>query len=111
LKTQFVRRWWCKKYNLPPTDARYLAYTAEDLLLELYEDLHEKNPAFRVEGELDEAPELEPTGDDLADEIERRLDRGEDVEDLLDLMEGQKPPPKTKAPPSTTLKTASFFKE
>ena len=91
MQVDFIRRWWCKKYNLPPTDDRLLKYTPEELLLEFYEDAYERKPNIQLPGdeELDaiEEPEIAATGDPLVDEIEKRLARGEDVEDLLDLMD------------------------
>jgi hypothetical protein len=96
MQTRFLVRWWSKKYNLPPTDPRYLAYTQEDLLLEFYEDVYEKKPSFTVDGDddvgdADEDIEFESSGDALMDEIARREARGEDTSDLLDAVDPPKP--------------------
>ena len=47
----FLRRWICNKYNMPPTDPRYLAYTYEQAYTEFLEDAIE-----------DERIPLGPTG-------------------------------------------------
>lgn len=65
--------------------------------MEFYEDAYERKPNLTLPGDdeeaLDEEPELEPTGDPLMDEIEKRLAKGEDIEDLLDLMDPAGPAP------------------
>lgn len=37
-KRDALRRWWCRKYNLPTSDPRLLALTEEELYIEFYED-------------------------------------------------------------------------
>lgn len=74
-----------KKYKLPPTDERYLAYTWEELLLEFFEDLYENDrKQFASFQRPDENEEAVLTGDPVIDELERRLAAGEDIgmEDL-----------------------------
>ena len=44
LKLDFLRRYVCKKYQMPPTDPRYLAFTPEELWLEYLEDFTERSP-------------------------------------------------------------------
>lgn len=91
MQTQFLRRWWCKKYQLPPTDERFLAYTTEDLVIEMYEDLYEKKPDLIIPDGDDDQPEddvdVEESGDPLMDEFNRRLAKGESVDDLWELLE------------------------
>ena len=82
LKTDFLRRWWCKKYVAPPTDPRYLAYTPEELWVEYLEDIYERNPAALREFDVQEDTVLQ-TGDKEIDEIERRLAEGEDPDEVL----------------------------
>lgn len=93
-----LRRWWTKKYRLPPTSDEFGRYTYEELLLEYFEDLYENDKdvfeAFKTPGEIDESVE---TGDPVTDELVRRLDAGEDlgVEDLevLERGSGEQPDP------------------
>lgn len=112
LHTNFVRRWWCKKYNLPSTDPRFQDYTPEDLLIEFYEDMYERKPNLQLPGDEEAAlatePVFEETGDPLIDEIEKRLAKGENVDDLLDIMD---PETRKQAPATNSvLKTdGSFF--
>jgi hypothetical protein len=84
LREEWLHRWWCKKYNLPRTDPRYGEYTPEELLLEFYEDLWEKDPneARGLLGGLEDDVVLE-TGDEELDEVERRLAAGEDPDVVL----------------------------
>jgi len=84
LDTQWLRRWWCKKYTLPPTDPRYGAYTDEELLLEFFEDLWESDPrrAMSLLGTVEDDILLE-TGDAELDDVERRLAAGEDPDEVL----------------------------
>jgi hypothetical protein len=39
-----LRRWWCKKYQLPPTSDEYLRYTLEQMFIEYWEDYYEQHP-------------------------------------------------------------------
>lgn len=47
IKSDFLRRWWTKKYNLPPTDKRLHAYTIEALTVEFLEDAIENGTIFK----------------------------------------------------------------
>lgn len=84
LDTNWLHRWWCRKYNLPRTDHRYAEHTEEELLLEYFEDLWEHEPikAMDLLGDYEPDVVLE-TGDTELDEIERRLARGEDPDEVL----------------------------
>lgn len=86
---QQLRRWWTRKYQAPPTDPRYLAYTPEDLLLEFFEDYYADHPERRVERRTHEATgaQYAVTGDPLIDKWEREIAEGREP----DLDEGVPP--------------------
>lgn len=76
----FLRRWWCDHYNLPPTDSRLGIYTMDELMVEWLENMIDKE-AFEVDVNGDPAivtidedgvEELE-TGDEEFDEDMRWL--------------------------------------
>lgn len=87
LKTDSLRRYLCKKYQMPPTDPRYLAYTPEQAWAELLEDLIEKDPAkvTKLFGEKKEAVQY-VTGNTEIDAVEAANARGDfdEVARLLD---------------------------
>jgi len=89
LKRDFLRRWWCKKYNLPPTDERFLRYTLPELIIEFYEDvIEEKGDANENEiqqfvEQMDMAKRYTEdgtvyyeTGDEFIDTIEKLFVQG-----------------------------------
>ncbi len=70
-----MRRWWCKKYTLPPTSPLFLAYTAEELWIEYFEDYYEKHPTTDID-ESDITPDDRVqlvTGDPGIDKVEAML--------------------------------------
>lgn len=95
--TAQVRRWWSKKYNLPPNHVLFENRTMADLQQEMFEDLMARCDEIRTEIESSGDPKghllnelndlLEALGeedevqDDLFDEWERAIERGE-VPDL-----------------------------
>lgn len=100
-----LRRWWTKKYQLPPTSDEYLRYTEDELWVEFYEDFYYDNPASEIEA-LDGAETVQfITGDPELDELEKQIANGEigeqDVQDILYSWEhgGKKPDRSTTKPP------------
>ncbi len=73
-----LRRWWVRKYALPPTSAEYLAYTVEELLVEFFEDYFERHPDQQIRREVHERSghAYFVTGDPLVDRWERELAEG-----------------------------------
>ncbi len=96
--------WWTRKYKLPITDLAYLRRTAASLTEEFYGDLLERRDELqqllerggldvslrgeltdrliKINGWLSDEPKSDGSqrlsGDDLVDEWEAALDRGED---------------------------------
>lgn len=87
-----IRNWWMRKYEMPPTHDLFVAQTQAALLQEMFEDLYRKRA--EVEKDLDESLENregllkqlqglnkaldeEQDSDDLFDEWEEALARGE----------------------------------
>lgn len=95
LQHERLRRWWCKKYNLPPTDPRYLAYTREQLFVEFLEDKYEADPAASFE-ETDAHVQF-VTGDPVIDQLERDLAEGKEID--LDKAFSLPPQPAAEQPP------------
>lgn len=79
-----MRRWWCKKYQLPPTSPLYLAYTREQLFIEFMEDIYENPPPGGVPLDLGDHLVFK-TGDPVVDKWEEQYARGEmpDLDALL----------------------------
>lgn len=95
LQSDWLRRWWCKKYSAPPTDYRYLAYTQEQLVVEYLEDKYEESPSAFYEKDPDGETLLQdervsvPTGDADVDEVSRLIASGKTAEDIMDDWEQQ----------------------
>lgn len=77
-----LKRWWVKKYGLPPTHEAYLAYTLDELWAEFYEDYYLNDPNAAIEEFEDEDIQF-VTGDTEYDELERRLAEGDISDDEL----------------------------
>ena len=93
-----IRRWWCKKYSLPPTSDEFLRYTLDELVLEFYEDYYDSNAEGKLERELEEDDGEEVcfvTGDEEFDELEKRITEGtisdEELETVLNSWTGETP--------------------
>lgn len=92
LKTCHLERYFCKKYNMPPTDQRYLAYTPEDLIMEYVMDAIEDDrieldvegkPAKKVRYKGEEITEI---GSEIWDQLERDwVDQG-DSDEVIDVI-------------------------
>lgn len=67
IENEVLRRWFCKKYGIPPTDQRYLDYTPEELLLEYLEDAIE-------EGRLSEIDVVDEKGRIVSDPVLKALE-------------------------------------
>lgn len=97
-----LRRWWCRKYNLPPTHEAFLAYTEEELLVEFYEDYYEEHKAEALEVGAVEGDVQFVTGDPEIDALEKRMAEGsitdEEVQRILASWSGDEPPKETPAP-------------
>lgn len=67
-----------RKYRLPPTSDEYLRYTAEELLVEFYEDYLAERPELQVHRDVDErtGQAFFVTGDPLVDKWEREVAAG-----------------------------------
>ncbi len=76
--SHLLRRWWVEKYRLPPTSAEYLAYTAEDLLVEFFEDHFAAHPEQELRRKVHErsGQPYYVTGDPLIDKWEREIAEG-----------------------------------
>jgi hypothetical protein len=108
-----LKRWWSDKYNLPPNHTLFLGQSKAALMLELYEDLHQRkkeitrdlesantrmeervrlgealrgvNAILEGDGKEDDDPNAPVvTGDPLVDRWERELAEGK----TPDLTEG-----------------------
>ena len=93
-----MRRWWTKKYKLPPTDPTYLDYTIEELWLEYFEDLYEAEPNFQLEEEREDVV-FSGTGDAAFDKVEALLAAGNGEKAVLaelEQWEGKRPPAQTR---------------
>lgn len=78
-----LRRWWVKKYKLPPTSAEFLAYTNEELWVEFYEDYYEAHPQEALD-DLTEHDNVQfVTGDAEFDALESRIVEGASDEEIL----------------------------
>ena len=44
LRTEWLQRWWCQKFNRPRKDPLLNDYTLEELMIEYLEDVIETNP-------------------------------------------------------------------
>lgn len=87
-----IRRWWCRKYNAPSNDPRFLSRSIAEWTIELLEDTYERREEVRQQIEsgqvrfsdgeamlrkLSEALGEQPEGfDPLIDEWERDLAEG-----------------------------------
>ena len=73
-----LRRWWVGKYSLPPTSKAYLRYTAEEMLVEFFEDYFESHPERQLRRELHEETGVQyvVTGDPIVDCWEREIAAG-----------------------------------
>lgn len=95
LQSDWLRRWWCKKYCAPQTDPRYLAYTQEQLVIEYLEDKYEENSTCFFEKDPDGETLLQdervsaPTGDEDVDEVSRLIASGKTAEEIMDDWEKQ----------------------
>lgn len=45
MRTEWLQRWFCKKYNRPRKDPLLAEYTPEELMIEYLEDVIELDPA------------------------------------------------------------------
>jgi len=90
LKKDFLRRWWCNSYNLPPTDKRLLAYTREELMIEYMEYAIDNELIVLGKGskpaELIEVngEKIYKTGIDIFDEDEMRWANQKSIKELLE---------------------------
>ena len=83
-----LRAWFRRKYNLPPTDPRFLAMTDEEIMLEYEMEMIEQGeklktcPKCEIDTHRPQCPEcgMTITGDQLADEIMERMEAGEDLD-------------------------------
>jgi len=73
-----LRRWWARKYRLPPTSDEYLRYTPEELLVEFFEDYFESQPDQQLRRGVDErsGQTYFVTGDPDIDQWEREVAAG-----------------------------------
>lgn len=66
IKRDYLRRWWCKKYSLPPNDYRFLSYSLESLLIEFLEDA--------IDDEI-----IDPENIEAMSNVRRRMYRGTEI--------------------------------
>lgn len=76
-----LRRWWCKKYQLPAHCDLFTQLTWQELWVEFFEDFYEANPAATIKkGEdvqfVTEDPEI--------NELEERLAKGDMTEEEIE---------------------------
>lgn len=73
-----LRRWWTKKYKLPVSSQEWQNSYFEDLFVEFYEDLMEKDKEFSKELRAKyTGMEMSPSGDSVTDMWERQIAHGE----------------------------------
>ena len=86
--------WFRNKYNLPPTDPRYLQMTDEEMALEYELDLVQRGESLKCcprcktkthqrtcpNCELNDGKPMELTGDELADDIKAKMAEGEELD-------------------------------
>ena len=71
-----LRRWWCKKYSLPPTSDEFSRYTFLDLWLEFYEDYLEENKDEAAKTMTKSGDVQFVTGDTQVDKLEELIAEG-----------------------------------
>jgi hypothetical protein len=89
-----LHQWFRNKYNLPPTDPRFLLMTDEEIALEYELDLVHRGEALKrcprckttthqktcPNCQLKDGNPMELTGDELADEIKAKMAEGEELD-------------------------------
>lgn len=83
LRDDWLRRWWCEKYNRPSKDPLLKEYTVEELMIEFLEDLIDKDPSQEFPTEKFKAgTAIITTGDAIADAWAKDIAEGK-VPDFL----------------------------
>lgn len=70
-----LSRWWAKKYQLPSNHSLFQDRTLDDLLVEFWVDVYEKNPLEADRG-ADGEIQLKNTGDPYIDKWEEEMATG-----------------------------------
>ncbi len=70
-----LARWWEQKYQLPSTHNLFQEQTEEELLVEFWVDIYEKNP-LEAERNADGEIQLKNTGDPYIDKWEEEIAAG-----------------------------------
>lgn len=83
-RRNWVKIWWCEKYNRPPNHPLLLELTEEELYLQYMSWFVREHPGkatgLGVGGNTQYV-----TGDKVIDELEAKVVRGKEVPDLIDL--------------------------
>lgn len=81
LRTEWLQRWWCKKYNRPRKDPLLNEYTLEELMIEYLEDAIEIDPQEEFSRETRESGMfIHRSGDKLMDQWQEKTARGEKID-------------------------------
>lgn len=99
----YLRRWWVKKYQMPPTSQEFGAYTHEQLWVEFFEDVYERNPNATLatldeNGDVVDDVQYTNTGDPEIDQLEAMMASDdfdpEELQRILESWEGDAAPSK-----------------
>ena len=87
-RSRWLERWWTEKYKLPwKTSPLFLNHTREDLLIEFFEDLHEKSPEAIEKLKLEDSKVKNVqfiTGDPVIDAIEESIAKEDKIPENID---------------------------
>lgn len=81
LRTEWLQRWWCQKYNRPRKDPLLYEYTLEELMIEYLEDVIELNPSEEFPLTVQQSGMfVHRTGDALMDKWQEKTALGETID-------------------------------
>lgn len=81
VRSEWLQRWWCKKYNRPRKDPLLLEYTLEELMIEYLEDCIEDDPAEEFPEPIRDAGlYAHRTGDPVVDQWQEAAARGKPID-------------------------------
>lgn len=81
MRSEWLQRWWCKKYNRPRKDPLLDEYTPEELMIEYLEDLIENDPAEEFPTSVREAGTYgHRTGDAVVDQWQEAAAAGKAID-------------------------------
>jgi hypothetical protein len=81
VRTEWLQRWWCKKYNRPRKDPLLAEYMPEELMIEYLEDVIEIDPAEEFPRDIKESGRyVHRTGDALLDKWQEAAASGQGID-------------------------------